>query len=776
MKRCVTIKVCLLIALLLQATGSVFAGPKLERLFYSYNASNGLADNSAQTLKCTKTGRMVITTIGHINFYDGASFTHIDPTPEDVFPLPKYSGHYRTFFDRHHHLWVKDRQAVTCLNLTTERFVSNVDSVFKGMGMAHTVEDIFCDVDNHLWVLSQDKLYGIDAKKTFPVQQKAELHDVDVYKKKQLLAFFANGVVSVYDMTSGKHLYDAGALDAEEAEKYSRSSVVLAVDNDYYQIRNGDTESVLLHFSVTARQWEKLMEMPYHLNNMVLYKGSLFIASENGYWTYHLKTGQQRHYDEFVLTDGRKLTTDINDMCFDHQGGLWLGTEKRGLLYSRPFKMPFVAYDSDDAVAKVYAAMMDRQLKLPENLPRHVNCVYKDSRGWTWTGTYTGLQLQKSGRAAVQVITQRDGLRNDMVHSVIEDNLHNMWVATSFGISQLYIRDDSVRHIETYIQSDNIPIESFVRGRAMKLDDGTIVMQSLDHVVAFHPTNFYEKELREMTLFPKLVRLMVNGHFIQEGTKLDGQVILDRAVTRLKDLAVNYNHNTLSMTFSGLNYMRPVQTYYRVRVRGIDDKWHVYSYANSAGRVDSRGMFHLTLTALSPGYYTVELQASLTPDTWLERPLTWRIHVKQPWWRSTGIYLLLGALFVICVLFNIYYLVKNTRLRFMKNNIEENLVSHIKNFSERCMKMSEEESLPLTTVVDDVENRKSEVEIAFDELMLKIVPYAYAHRNERFTMRDLAALTVMKPEKLNEVVMANIYRSPRQLAQMLRKQRMEAND
>ena len=57
-----------------------------QRIFYTFDASNGLADNSAQTLKCTRTGRIVITTIGHVNFYDGSAFSHIDPQPEDAFP------------------------------------------------------------------------------------------------------------------------------------------------------------------------------------------------------------------------------------------------------------------------------------------------------------------------------------------------------------------------------------------------------------------------------------------------------------------------------------------------------------------------------------------------------------------------------------------------------------------------------------------------------------------------------------------------------------------
>ena len=100
-----------LVTLMMLLACTLLYAERMERVFFSYDASNGLADNSAQTIKCTKTGRMVITTIGHVNFFDGAGFVHIDPTPENDFPLPKYFGHYHLYFDQHHHLWVKDKNA-----------------------------------------------------------------------------------------------------------------------------------------------------------------------------------------------------------------------------------------------------------------------------------------------------------------------------------------------------------------------------------------------------------------------------------------------------------------------------------------------------------------------------------------------------------------------------------------------------------------------------------------------------------------------------------------
>ena len=769
MTRSLIVKLCLLTAFVFQIQVYTIAGPKLQRVFYSYDASYGLADNSAQTIKCTKTGRMVVTTIGHINFYYGDAFSHIDPTSDDMFPLPKYTGHYRLYFDCFHHIWLKDKYTVTCVDLMTERFVANVDSVIRSLGMERQVDDLFADVNCHLWMMSGKELVGINTRKTIPVWLDDELQDVDVYNHKKLLQFFANSTVSVFDIETGQHEYDAVALEPAEAARYTNSSVVYSDSNLYYQIRNGDKDAVLLCFDIKSREWKKLLQTPYHLNNMVIHRGRLFVASEYGYWTLNLKNGSAEHTEELLLTQGRKLNTDINTICFDRQGGMWLGTERRGLLYSRPYKIPFVSYTWDDPEAGEYAQMMDRQPQ-QTGLPRHVNCEFVDSRGWVWTGTYTGLRLKKPGSTHIRVFNRQDGLLNEMVHSVIEDNQHDMWIATSYGISHLYVRGDSIHQIETFTSMDNVPSESFVNGRAMKLDDGTIVMQSLDHVVAFHPTNFYEGELSHMRLYPKLIRMMVNGDLINAGTMLDGRMILDRAITRAKEVTLNYDQNTISLTFSGLNFMRPSQTYYRIRVRGLDEKWKVLSYANSDGQVDSHGMLHLILTDIPPGTYEIDVQVSMSPDTWPVEPFTWTVRVEQPWWRSTGIYIALVTLLLLVMLGNFIYFMRNTRLRILRNNEENDLLRRLESFAKRCDGLSGEVLTPISTSAEENADIQYSLDKDFEKAMLSIIPYLHEHREERVNMRQLSALTGIEIGRLYEVLSANLYKSPRQLALKLRLQ------
>ena len=771
MKKDLNVRINLLVCCLWLAS-SLWAGPKLQRVFTVFNAANGLADNSAQTIKCTKTGRMVITTIGHINFYDGEKFNHIDPTNDNLFPLPKYNGHYHLYFDKHHHIWLKDKYTVTCLDLLTEKFIVNVDSVFKKLGMKRQVDDLFTTGNNRLWLLSGNKLYGIDDKRTINVQQHSDLHDVDVYNDKVLLQFFANGTVSGYDLQTGKYLFDVAAGKETAAVSLAKSSVILPDSNVFYQIRNGDKNAVLLKFDVETRKWSKLMDTPYHLNNMVLERGKLYIASEYGYWTYDVRTGDIEYQEELILKGGRRLKTDINVICFDRQGSMWIGTEKRGLLYSPRYKSPFVAYTWDQPEAAYCLRMIDEELaKHPHvTLPRHVNCEYRDSRGWTWTGSYTGLVLKKSADEPTVTFGRKDGLLNEMVHSIIEDKNHDIWISTSFGISHLFIEDDSVKLVETYNQEDNVPSESFSNGRAVMLEDGTIVMQALDHIVAFHPSNFHTNQLKDFRLFPKLVRLMVNGHYIEPGAKLDGRVILERTITRIAEFAVNYNQNSISLVFSGLNYMRPVQTYYRVRVPGLYDEWRVHSHADGDGFVDGRGLLHLPMPGLSPGTYEVEVQASMSPDSWPVKPFKWIIHVEQPWWRSTGVYLLLGLLLLALLVGNIVYYNRNLRLRFVRNNHENDILKRLMSYVERCENMAAETLSPAFAMSEEQRGEDGNVDQAFEQVMMQLMPYIRQQGNRRVSMGELSTHVGLKMGELYELLSRNLYKGPRQLVVLMKVQ------
>ena len=738
-----------------------------ERIFWSYDSSNGMADNSAQTIKCTKTGRIVISTIGHINFYDGLSFTHINPTKENAFTLSRYKGHYHLYFDRYHHMWLKDKNQVTCVDLLTERFISDVQKVIDDFGIKHPVEDMFIDDSGEPWFLSGNKLYGRDEQIVIPVRTEAELHDVDIYLDRQLLLFYGDGVVKAFNLHDGKPLFDIPMSDEQEASSYAASSVITHCGNGFLQIRNGKEEAMLRQLDVKTRRWTTLMKQPYHLNNMAIHKNKIYIASVYGYWTHDLRTGEQTHCKLLKLSRGRTLETDINTIEFDRQGGMWIGTEKRGLLYAKPYPAPFHAYSWTDPKAFELYNTLHNKLGTIKEYHRPVNCIYQDSRGWTWTGTYSGLLLQKTAADKGTMLTHKDGLSNEMIHAVVEDDNHDIWASTSYGIAHLFIKNDSVVRIESYIHSDDVPNETFVNGCAVKLDDGTIVMQALDHMVTFHPDTFHPDFL-DIVLYPKLVRMTFGASEVHAGDTINGHVILDKSITRVAEFSVNYNMNSFQLVFSGLNYQRSIQTYWRVRIKGIEqfNDWRVLNYYNSGRLVDQRGMLHLPLSGLKPGTYEIELQASFSPNRWPQSPYIWRINVEEPWWRTSGLYMTLAAILLILFVTNVVLYNRNTRMSIMRLNEERDIVRRIRNFAERCNRLSTETLAPLP----DSESAGSVSSMSSDFLnvMVRIVPFVKEKGETPFTMSELSAATGIEDLKLYDLIGAQLEKNPQQVALRIR--------
>ena len=313
---------------------------------------------------------------------------------------------------------------------------------------------------------------------------------------------------------------------------------------------------------------------------------------------------------------------------------------------------------------------------------------------------------------------------------------------------------------------DNVPNESFFNGQALCLSDGTIVMVATDHVVTFNPSKMSTiKEDGSVKLYPKLIKLMVNGIDIRTGDEMDGNVILEKAITRVYEINLNYNQNSLSLTFSALNFFRPCQTYYRVRVKGLIDDWQIFTSYNSGGMVDSRGLLHLPMMSLRPGSYEIELQASMNPYKWETTPYKWVVNVHEPWWRTSVMIVIYCVLLLLLIGVNTYFYLKNANMKAMRNSGEVNLLKRIISFSERCSLSGHELFEPSSEeVVGDDDINKNELDPEFIDMMVKIIPTVQKTNPKQLSMRLLSEEAGFEVKAFYSMVTSNIYKSPRPLA------------
>lgn len=739
-----------------------------EYTFTVINAANGLADNSAQVVVCTKTGRMIISTLGNLNFFSGATSLHIAPKPDASYQLPLYRGNYHLYFDKKHHIWLKNTNSVTCLDLRSEQFIDNVDSVLNDLQCPTPTLDIFTDSDNEIWVMGEQGLYSEKDKKYYHVLRDRNLQDVNVMDG-VLYTFYDNGEEVGQDLQMGSTLHRTKAYDWDTAQQYTTLSVIQPYEKGFFQIRNGNQKGILLYFDTLTKTWETVHQTDFNLNNMALKGDTLFVASEWGYFTYDIKAKTLEWTKELTLQNGSKITTDCNALAFDCQGGLWIGTETRGLLYARPTSLIFKTYKWTDPQAVKYAEMMDGLVQnITEFQGMRANCMFTDSRGWSWIGTTNGLYMYKAPQQEPVIFNKSKGLYNNVIHSVVEDRDHNIWVATSDGITFILFEGEEVKFVNSYNKLDNVPSESFVNSKAMLLPDGQIIMQAIDHVIAFNPDDLKDTNTpRPYKLFPKLVNLRVNGFNVKYKEALDGFVILDRAIARTQDINLQSYQNTVTLTFSGLNYYRPLQTYFRVRVNGHnDDDWENFSFFNSEF-VDKQGMLHLALVSLEPGDYDIEVQASMYPDIWEGTPFHWYLHVNQPWLQSKGLFYIYGLILLALLITNIVLYLRNTRMRIKRNHEEGDIISKICLFVERCESFNKQ---MLSPQLDEFGTSTDQNELSpeFIGMMEKIVPYVRESRRDELTMRKLSHVANVDIVEFYETLSKNIHKSPHNMARQLR--------
>ena len=741
-----------------------------RKLFRQMTAADGLSDNSAQAIKCTFSGRITVTTQGNINYYDGASFSQINNAQEVKYGLEDYQGKTKLYYDNSHHLWLKNNDGVVCVNLTTEQFIPNMDSLFVAYGAQSRVNNMFVDAGGDVWLCVNNHLYCQKYNYRIALRKNVNLQEIEVYAKKYLLMFYSDGQMVCHDVNTGRQIYHTSAYGAEDAKVYNRGCVLLILEDGFYLIRNSEKGAVLLYHDLKKRTWTEIMRQDFHLNNLVAHDGKLYISSEKGYFTYKFDTGDINQYTTLRLRNGRRLETDINVIEFDLQGGMWVGTETRGLLYSSPLNVSVHSIVSTSEEAQPYLEMMRPLKGISEFKGKKANMMLIDSRQWTWVGTPNGLELYKSPKADPVIYSRKNGLLNAVIHAIIEDDDNNIWASTSYGIVCLHIVDNEVMQTFCFSTDDNVPNETFMDAKAIKLPDGQIAMESLDHVVVFDPADFLSFfNMKPYAMYPKLTKLLVNGIDVVAGEKVAGDVVLERSITRTKEIDLNYEQNSISLTFSAMNYARPLKTYYRVRIREIDKAWTEYSYYNSNGLVDGRGLLHLPMSNLQPGTYHIEVLASPVEGEFIGTPYEWIVNVHQPWWRTTGIIAAFGLVVLVLLVLNALIFNRNTRLKVRRNNEEADIISRIKWYVERCTSYSHEKLSPTQEEIYGTSGEaKVDLSSDFVDLMLKTIPYVHERNGRPFSMHMLADATDMDVIELYELVTANIHKNPRILIRSIK--------
>lgn len=393
-------------------------------IFSPVNTSNGLSDNRVRAIDQLKDGRMVFATEGAINIYNGSEFSYLHTDDNKTYEISNYSGFHKIYIDDENYLWLKNQTKLTCFNLFKEKFVDNLDSLFKGYNIKSSVVDFYVDTNKNYWYLTNKnelyfrKKHDKTAKlKLLNVLNKKEKSEslLDLEAKDSLFYLFYNsGQLACYSLKSGNLKYTDNTLP-KDISQYDRTHTVVLYMNYFYVLRNSIIQgSNLARYDYINRKWKNIYKANWKNGIITDKDGAILLCSKNGITKVDEKSEIIKEIPLLKTFDGDVIETEVSTQFIDKDGGFWVGTVNGGIYYYHTNRFRFKSYDN---------TLFGKSDK--KNFD--INC-FIDFNGDILTGTNNGLFIFNDSQRKAQIFP---GIPSDVFcNQLMKDSKNRIWLCT----------------------------------------------------------------------------------------------------------------------------------------------------------------------------------------------------------------------------------------------------------------------------------------------------------------------------------------------------------
>jgi len=402
---------------------SVCAAP--DYAFTPIDVNNGLSGNQVRSITQLPDGRMAIVTQGLINIYDGAKFEYLHYNEKNSLKLSGYTGFHHVYMGANGYMWLKNYHQLFIIDVNHERFVDSPENLLRSYGIKQPISDFFMDKDHRIWIVNgNDDLYYLPEGQAKPKLftrkvsrlsgDSDQVYDLAVLNQK-LYLFYQSGVLVCFDLQSGKELYRQQSLSTEQRSKYGATSFVITAEHQFFQLRNGAGGGAMVSYNFAQKKWTTVLQAEKWLNYLsVGIDGNIWVSGAQGMWKFDRDLSQKEFIPQLRLVDGQVISTEISTIFHDNQGGMWLGTVNRGLLYYHPDRFKF------KNVGKSL-------FQLAEGATLNVTAFTELCNGNILVGTLQGLFVYNEYASGVKRLPTGG---NIMCTALLRDQQNGVWIGT----------------------------------------------------------------------------------------------------------------------------------------------------------------------------------------------------------------------------------------------------------------------------------------------------------------------------------------------------------
>lgn len=190
-------------------------------------------------------------------------------------------------------------------------------------------------------------------------------------------------------------------------------------------------------------------------------------------------------------------------------------------------------------------------------------CQTRDGNIWIGSNGY-GMYCQtrdKDGKTHIETFTTADGLANNTVTGIVEDNQGQLWITTSYGLS---VFNPRTRQFNNYTKEDGLLCSQFYYNGAIRDNKGTIYLGTGNGMMAVRGlNNSYSR-----TFNLRFTELSVNNQTVFAGSNH-----LKENITTARKIRLHESDRSFDISFSALNYAGETQGVYSYRMKGYENEW-----------------------------------------------------------------------------------------------------------------------------------------------------------------------------------------------------------
>lgn len=240
------------------------------------------------------------------------------------------------------------------------------------------------------------------------------------------------------------------------------------------------------------------------------------------------------------------------------------------------------------------------------------NCIFHihvDSGGSYWLGTRgLGLINWRPGTNNYTQYTKIDGLSNNTIYGVYEDEKSNLWLPSDYGIIQF---NKATKEAKGYLEKDGTTHNEFNRISHYQDELGNLFFGSLNGITAFHPDDIIGEN---QTINTQVV--------ITSFQQFDGgqNQLLNKTADLKKSNTIKFRPGDkfFLLEFALLNFSNIENIQYAYKIEGVDPEW-TYQKENT-----------IRFSRLPYGNHKLRIRGQLPNGLWSKQELMIDMIVPKP--------------------------------------------------------------------------------------------------------------------------------------------------